>query len=114
MDGDLTSLFVSVAISVAVSVVTFWGVGGAVHYWFYVRRRGEASRWKLQPKRFLTSRLSRHALVLGSLNMLMGSTIGGTFAWHVSRGGWSSLYLDPLEHGVIWLPISAVLTYVMI
>ena len=60
------SLFAMIAISIVVSAVTFWGLGGLVHYWFYVRRRGEPGRWKLQPKRFLTPKLTRHALLLGS------------------------------------------------
>ncbi len=114
MDEALSSLLVMIAISVAVSAVTFWGLGGLVHYLFYVRRRGDAARWKVQPKRFLSPRMTRHAFLLGSFNILMGATIGGAFAWHVSRGGWSTLYLDPLELGVLWIPISALLTYVMI
>src|SRR5262245_38220991 len=107
----LPSLLANIAISIAVSVVTVWGLGGRVHPRFYVRRRDQPMRWKLQPKRFLSPKLTRHAFLLGSFNIMMGATIGGSFAWHVSRGGWSALYLDPLEYPVWWIPISAVLTY---
>src|SRR5687768_13931703 len=100
-----------IAISIAVSAVTFWGLGGFVHYWFYVRRARDAAAWKLQPNRFLSAKLTRHALKLGSANIIMGATIGGTFAWHVSRGGWSALYIDPNEYPLWWMPISALLTY---
>ena len=90
MDGGL-SLATALGASIGVSVATFWGLGGLVHYWFYVRRRGDAARWKLQPRRFLSPRWTRHAFLLGSFNLLMGSTIGGVFTWHVANGGGSSL-----------------------
>lgn len=114
MSEALSALLMIVGISVAVSIVTFWGLGGLVHWWFYVRRRGEARAWKVQPKRFLPPRLVRHAFVLGGANIIMGGIVGGTFAWHVVRGGWSSIYFDPLEHGVVWLVLSAFATYFLI
>jgi len=104
-------MLLTVAVSVAISLITFWGVGGLIHHWFYVRRRNDAERWKLQPKRFLSPKMTRHAFFLGSFNMAIGSVTGGLFAWHVVRGGWSSLYFDPREHGLLWLPVSAVATY---
>lgn len=107
-------MLLSIAISVGLSLVTFWGMGGLVHYWFYVRRRGDASRWKVQPGRFLSPRMVRHAFFLGSFNMVLGSVIGGMFAWHVAQGGWSSLYFDPLAHGLPWLLVSPLATYFLI
>ena len=114
MPEGLTGLLICVGISVAISIATFWGLGGLVHWLFYVRRRDQAAEWKLQPKRFLPARLTRHAFLLGGLNIVMGAVIGGVFAWHVARGGWSSLYFDPLEHGVPWLFGSALATYFVI
>jgi lathosterol oxidase len=105
---DIQTLLVSIGISVVVSLVTFWGIGGLIHWWFYVRRRDEAEQWKLQPKRFLKPKLAREAFWLGSGNIVMGGIVGGTFSWNVVRGGWSSLYFDPLEHGVPWLIASAI------
>ena len=114
MDLELRRLLISIGISTAVSLVTFWGMGGLVHYWFYVRRRREAGQWKLQPERFLSPGMARHAFLLGSFNMVVGSVCGGTFAWHVTRGGWSSLYFDPLAYGIPWLFGSAIATYFLI
>src|SRR5687768_627166 len=110
----LTDAIPFVAGSIAVALVTFWGLGGLVHAWFYGRRPGDAAAWKLQPRRFLSGRMTRHAFALGSFNMVVGATVGGLFAWHVVRGGYSSLYFDPLEHGVPWLVGSAVVTYFVI
>ena len=100
-----------VGASLLVTAVTFLGVGGAIHWWFYVKKRDQAAEWKLQPNRFLGDRLTRHAFVLGTSNILMGSVVGGTFAWYVARGGWSMLYFDAGQYGLAWLPVSAVLTF---
>jgi Delta7-sterol 5-desaturase len=107
--GALQQWLVIVGASVLVTAVTFWGIGGLVHYWFYVRRRGDAQAWKLQPKRFLGPAMTRHAFFLGSGNILMGSVLGGTFAWYVARGGPSSLYFGLADRGLWYLPVSAVL-----
>lgn len=105
------TLLTSIGISVVVSVVTFWGVGGLIHWWFYVRRRDQAEQWKLQPRRFMPKKMVRHAFWLGSFNIVMGGVVGGIFTWNVLRGGWSSLYFDPLEHGVHWLIASAIVGF---
>jgi len=110
----MASLAACVAASVFVSLATFWGLGGLVHYFFYVRRRAHAPSWKLQPKRFLPPRLVRHAFWLGSFNMVVGACLGGVFAWHVLHGGVSSLYFDPLAHGVAWLVASALVSFFVI
>jgi Delta7-sterol 5-desaturase len=103
----------SVGLSLLISVVTFWGIGGAIHWWFYVRRRARAAEWKLQPDRWLTRDQSRGAFWLGSFNILVGSIVGGTFTWWVAHGG-SPLYGDARRYGLWWLPVSALLGLVMI
>jgi lathosterol oxidase len=100
-----------VGISLLASVVTFWGLGGLVHYHYYVRRRDRAAQWKLQPDRWLQRGQVRDAFMLGSINILMGSVLGGTLAWHVARGGWSRIYFDAGRFGWAWLPASAVLVF---
>ncbi|HEY8087397.1 MAG TPA: sterol desaturase family protein [Polyangiaceae bacterium] len=109
--GPFAEWALFVAASVGVTVVTFWGVGGLVHHAFYVRRRASAAEWKLQPGRWLGPRMTRHAFFLGSANIVLGSIIGGTFAWRVARGGFSLLYFDAGRYGLAYLPVSAVLLY---
>ncbi len=98
-----------VGLSLAVSVVTFWGIGGLVHRRYYVRRRLRAAEWKLQPSRWLGPALSRHSFLLGGFNLLVGSLLGGTFTCWVLRGGRTALYSSVREHGLWWLPLSFVL-----
>jgi Delta7-sterol 5-desaturase len=92
--------------ALAVSVATFWGIGGAVHWRFYRRRRAQAAEWKLQPARWLSPALSRHAFWLGSGNILFGSLVGGSFVFHLARGGWSRVYFDAGRFGWAWLVLS--------
>jgi lathosterol oxidase len=101
----------SVAWSTAVSVITFWGIGGLVHWWFYVRRRDQAEQWKLQPRRFLTPDLMRHAMLLGGFNLALGSLLGGTFVMWVKHGGYSSLSFELGRWGWLWIAPSFVLSY---
>src|SRR5262245_12585400 len=103
---------VNVGLSCLVSVVTFWGLGGFAHWWFYVHRRADAAAWKIQPGRFLTAARERQARLLGGINILAGGVVGGTLAWHVQRGGWSSLHTDGGD-SLAWLATSFVLCVVM-
>jgi lathosterol oxidase len=105
---------ICVAISLGVSVATFWGLGGLIHYHYYVRRKTEAAQWKLQPQRWLQPGQVRHAFLLGSINILLGSILGGTLTWHVQRGGWSMLYADTRSHGWPWLLVSALVGFLAI
>jgi lathosterol oxidase len=109
----LVTWLTTVAISVGVTVVTYWGACGLVHYHFYVRRRADAHSWKLQPARMPSREQVRLGLVLGSSNILLGAVIGGSFATYVVLGGWSALYMDVHEWPLWWLPISAVVLTVM-
>ena len=102
MGGGVDGLLQIVGISLAISFVTFWGFGGLVHWWFYVRRRSDAARWKVQPECFLRPRLFREAFWLGSLNMGIGAVVGGVFAWHVARGGWSTTPKSWTSCGTWW------------
>ncbi|HZS39045.1 MAG TPA: sterol desaturase family protein [Polyangia bacterium] len=102
---------VCVLSSLAVTVLTFWGIGGLIHYWFYVRRRERAGEWKLQPARWLSRALTRHAFALGSVSILVGSIVGATFTWYVLRGGRSSLYFDWRARPLWYAPLSGLLVY---
>lgn len=114
MSATAQALLFSIGLSVLISLVTFWGVGGLIHWLYYVRRRDEATQWKVQPKRFLKREQVRHSFKLGGFNIVIGGISGGVFAWHVTNGGWSSLYFDPLEHSPLWLVGSALACYLAI
>jgi lathosterol oxidase len=112
--GSFASLerwLVCVGASLAVGFLTYWGMGGLVHRWFYRRRRAEARRWKLQPERWLNRAQDRRALLAGSINIGAGSVVTATFVWYVLGGGRSMIYFDWRERGVAWLVASAILLF---
>ena len=43
----VAALLLQIAIALVVSVITFWGVGGFIHWWFYIRQRDRAAEWLL-------------------------------------------------------------------
>jgi lathosterol oxidase len=103
---------VCAGVSLAVTVVTYWGLGGLVHLWFYRRRRDEARHWKLQPERWLDRAQTRRAFLLGSANICAGSLVTATFVWWIGGGaGRSAIYFGWRDHGLVWLPLSAVALY---
>lgn len=110
----LRQWLVCVGVALLVSALTFGGLCSLVHHWFYVRRRADAQRWKLQPDRWLTRRQVRQAILLGSVNLFCGTVLGATFAWHVQRGGWSRLYFDVAQHGWAYLVVSTMAGFLMI
>lgn len=52
-----------------VSYVTYLGVGGFLHWYYYVRQRDRPEEWKCQPTKWLSPELERHEILLGSLSL---------------------------------------------
>ena len=113
MSLTLASWLTMVGISIAVTLVTYWGMCGAVHYHFYTRRRADAAHWKIQPNRMPDAATVRRGFWLGSGNILLGALIGGTFAAYVVGGGPSMLYMQPTDYPLWWLPLSGILLALM-
>jgi lathosterol oxidase len=95
-------------------LATFWGIGGLIHWWFYRRGRARAAAWKLQPERWLSPEVARHAFWLGSANLLLGSLLGATFVWWVRSGGYTAFTGAPHGAGWLWLPASLLLALALI
>ena len=70
----------------------FLGIGGAIHYYHYHLKRDENEQWKMQPGRFLSDRLSRHAALLGTFNMNTAAGTFGFLGWGVQEQGWGQIY----------------------
>ena len=85
-----------------VSYAMFLGIGGFLHWYYYVRQRDRAHEWKCQPNKWLSPELERHEILFGSFCLLIGSVISGTLACYIANGGWSRIYYDYSEFGYIW------------
>ena len=90
-----------VAVAIAGGLGMYFGIGGLFELRYY-RRRREAERWKLQPRRWPTRRARRREIALGAANMTLGSIASGLFAHHVASGGASSIYASLEAHGLIF------------
>jgi lathosterol oxidase len=114
LPGSARDWLTCVGFALLVSTVSFGGICGLLHYWFYVRRRDDAARWKLQAGRWLTRAQIRDCIVLGGANLAYGTVIGGTLAWYTRRGGWSRLYFEPSARGWVYTVASTLAAFVLI
>ncbi len=94
--------------------VSFLGLGGAIHYYYYHLKRDKNEEWKMQPNRFLSDRLARHAALLGTFNMNVASGCFGFIAWGVLEQGWSQLYWDYSDYSYGWAFLSVFLSFFFI
>lgn len=97
---DWGQLGACVALAVLVGTATYHGVAGYYHLRYYVRRRHEPETWKLQPRRFLSPKLHRLAVLSGTGNMVLGGILSGFFLYGVSKDLIpTALYMDPSKYG---------------
>lgn len=104
----LQNLHIIMFFSVTVSFIMYYGLGGGLQYYYYIKRREQSKEWKCQPDRFLTPENERHEILLGSFNMLLGSMASGVIACYVLNGGYTTLYYDVSERGWLFLVLSSV------
>ncbi len=115
--GGLTGLrlwALLVGICTLGGLVLYFGFGSILYGLYYVRRRHEPERWKLQPGRFTPKKLHRWAAGVAASNLALGGLLSGTFAFYVSQGGPSALYLDIAEYGWVYTIVSTVLAFIFL
>lgn len=86
----------------AISYIMYLGVGGFLHWYYYVRQRDRPEEWKCQPNKWLSPELERHEIILGSFSLLLGSIVSGTLSCYIMNGGWTYIYYDFSQYGWIW------------
>lgn len=92
----------------------FLGVGGGIHYYFYHLKRDQNAQWKMQPNRFLSKRLARHAAFLGIFNMNLAAAAFGLLAYAVLEQGFSKIYYDFADYSLGWACLSVFLAFLFI
>jgi len=94
--------------------LTFLGLGGGIHYYHYHLNRDKASDWKMQPNKFLSNKLARHAAILGTFNMNCAALSFGFLAWGVIEKGWGQIYFDFNDYSYGWAALSVFLAFLFI
>lgn len=68
----------------------------------------QAKEWKCQPDKFLTPENERHEILLGSMNMLIGSTASGVIACYIMNGG-TIIYMHAPSSTVFYRTVDFIL-----
>jgi len=97
----------------SISYILYFGIGGFLHWYFYVRQRDRAAEWKCQPNKFLSPDLERHEIMVGSFTLFLGSTVSSILACYTMNGGYSTLYYNIEDYGWVWYILSWPCTYIL-
>ncbi|XP_046455157.1 lathosterol oxidase-like [Daphnia pulex] len=101
-DYKLQDLSLYIIPATIVSYVTYFGVGGFLHWYYYVRQRDRPEEWKCQPTKWLSPKLERHEILLGSLSLLFGSILSGIMSCYIMNGGDTYIYYNYADYGYLW------------
>uniref|UniRef100_A0A6A7G422 Delta(7)-sterol 5(6)-desaturase erg32-like isoform X1 n=2 Tax=Hirondellea gigas TaxID=1518452 RepID=A0A6A7G422_9CRUS len=99
-------------VSITISYTFFFGIGGFLHWYYYVNRRHLAHEWKCQPDKWMSPELEKHEIMLGSFSLLLGSTISSVVSCYVMNGGQTCIYYDIKDYGWLWFFLSMPVTFV--
>ncbi|KAI4459767.1 sterol desaturase [Holotrichia oblita] len=95
-----------------VSYIIYYGIGGFLHWYFYVRQRDRPHEWKCQPTKFMSPELERHEIIFGSLTLLLNSTTTAMVACYISNGGYSTIYYNISDYPTWWFFLQFVVIFI--
>ncbi|VEN52283.1 unnamed protein product [Callosobruchus maculatus] len=98
--------------SCLISYVLYFGIGGFIHWYYYVRQRDRASEWKCQPNKWLSPDLERHEILLGSCTLFCNASVSAIVSCYLANGGYSRVYYDVSEYGWPWLVFSTIVFFI--
>ncbi len=106
---DWSLLGGSVFWAVVGGLVPYHLVAGYYHLRYYVLRAHEPETWKCQPKRFLTAKQQRLAVLAGSGNLALGGVVSGLLVYAVRHGDLSvPLYVEVERYGWAYTVLSTI------
>ncbi|GAB0097319.1 delta(7)-sterol 5(6)-desaturase erg32 [Sergentomyia squamirostris] len=95
------------------SYFMYFGIGGFIHWYFYVRRRDRAHEWKIQPEKFLSPQLELNEIFWGSVSLIFCCLVAGTLACYASNDGpLLTIYYEWDQYGWWWLFLQAIVIFV--
>jgi len=103
------SLYFPVAASV--SYLFFFGIGGYLHFTYYVGKRDSPEEWKCQPNKWLSKKEEIHEILVGWFSVTLGSALSAALASWVINGGHTTLYYTWGQHGFLWALLEVPLVF---
>lgn len=110
---DWTSWILLVLVATLGGHAIYWPVAGYYHYKYYVRRAHEPAAWKCQPKRFLSSKQQRDAMVASVINLSIAGLNTGTLLYAMKQGFTPPIYFTVADYGWIYTLLATVLLFVV-
>jgi len=95
-----------------VGYVSYFGIGGYLHWKYYVGQRDKAHEWKTQPTKWLSRKDEIHEILVGGFSLTIGSVLNTALAAWVMNGGYTSLYFEWNKHGILWTLLELPLAFV--
>ncbi|MCA9523787.1 MAG: sterol desaturase family protein [Myxococcales bacterium] len=86
MSIDWPLLGICLGGAIAAGLVMYHGVAAYYHLRYYVGRRDDPQSWKIQPTRFLSPKLRRSAVWMGSGNLALGGFVTGLLIYAIAKG----------------------------
>jgi lathosterol oxidase len=87
------TLAVFEAVALAGGLGSYFALGGYFEWAYYRRRRADAARWKIQPRRFTAPRRRRAEIVMSVVNLAGASLLSGYLAWRIASDNPTQVYL---------------------
>ena len=109
---NMKDLLYFILIAISSSVIMYHVVCGFLHLYFYVLQRNEPEKWKCQPHRFLTRSNELHEVIVGTINLMLASTVSGFVVCWILNGNYSTVYFTLDEYGYLYLCVSVVFLFV--
>ncbi|XP_055600534.1 uncharacterized protein LOC129749552 [Uranotaenia lowii] len=95
------------------SFFIYFGVGGFIHWYYYINKRDRAREWKCQPEKFLSPELELHEICVGGFSMLLMSCLSGILSCYaMNNGRLLTLYYRWDEYGWWWFFAQIVIIFV--
>ncbi|XP_023326296.1 lathosterol oxidase, partial [Eurytemora carolleeae] len=93
-----------------VSYLFFFGIGGFLHFKYYVGKKDTPEEWKCQPNKWLSAKEEIHEIIVGLFSLTIGSILSSFLATWVMNGGYTTIYYEFGKYGYLWsileLPIA--------
>ncbi|XP_057663211.1 uncharacterized protein LOC130898155 [Diorhabda carinulata] len=100
--------------SCVVSYTMYFGVGGFLHWYYYVRQRDRPYEWKCQPTKWLSPELERHEIILGTFSLTLNMTVSAILATYIANGGYCTVYYQISDYGWFWFLLQFPIIYIIL